>query len=126
MDYKLIRPCSNCPFRSDLPANQRGWLNHRIVEIVENTVLGNSAFTCHKTLKGEWNEDEEGNGYYTPSQGEQHCAGALIMANNVGRLWHNQATRMAERFGMFDFDKLDTSAPVFKTVDECYDFHEAE
>ena len=48
------------------------------------------------------------------------------MANNVGRLWHNQATRMAEKFGMFDFDKLDTSAPVFKTVDECYDFHEAE
>ena len=33
---------------------------------------------------------------------------------------------LAERFGMFDFDKLDTSAPVFKSVADCYDFHEAE
>ena len=105
MDYKLIRPCSNCPFRSDLPVSQRGWLNHRIVEIVENTILGNSTFTCHKTLSGTHSEDSDSTEYY-PNGTEQQCAGALIMAQHEGVLFNNQAHRLAARLGMFNPDNL--------------------
>ena len=125
MDYKLIRPCSNCPFRSDLPEHNRGWLSRRISSIVEDVIYGDNTFMCHKTLSGTHSEDSDSTEYY-PSGTEQQCAGALIMAQHEGVLFNNQAHRLATRLGMFNPDNLNMDAPVFKSVLECLEFHKAE
>ena len=106
MKFDLIRPCANCPFRSDRP----GFLTAaRVEEIVDSMVGEQRTFSCHKT-----NSFDDGEAIETKNS--QHCGGALIFLERMER--PNQLMRIAERFGFYDRTKLDMSSPVFETMDE--------
>ena len=102
MKFQLTSPCSSCPFRSDItfylyPA--------RAQEILDAILVHDQTFACHKTTT----HDEEGNACHAPD--EQHCAGALILAERLGI--PNQLTRIMARLGLYDRTKLHMDAPVF-------------
>jgi hypothetical protein len=105
VNFKLTAPCKNCPFRTDVDFRLRP---ERAREICD-ALLHDFSFACHKTVDYSA-EDEDG---YVPSEGEQHCAGALIFLEQMGR--STQLMRIAERIGSYDRTKLKMDAPVFKT-----------
>lgn len=102
--FKLVRPCANCPFRTDAPPFLR-----RAPEIAQSIAEG-SFFSCHKTVDYEVDEEER----FSPLPGEQFCAGALILMEKAGA--RNQAVRLAERLDMHDPARLDLEAPVFDSL----------
>lgn len=102
MKYDLRRPCTKCPFRTDI----RAYLcRARAREIVR--ALDRSDFPCHETV----DYDDESDGVVTEKS--QHCAGALIMLERVNR--PSQMMRIMERLRFYDRTKLDMSAPVFRS-----------
>jgi hypothetical protein len=102
--YGLTTPCSNCPFRTDIPPFLRPG---RVAEIRRGLVRGE--FPCHKTV--EHNGDGE-----PDTSRSVHCAGALILLEKTGK--SSQMMRIAERLGMYDRLKLDMKAPVFNSFRE--------
>lgn len=103
MKYDLRKPCSNCPFRSDI----KGYLHpDRPYELV----VGD--FPCHKTLEQSDEGDET-----VITKDSQHCAGSLIFHEQ--RNDPHQMMRIAERLGLYDRTKLDMdSVPVFADVED--------
>lgn len=95
INCKLTTPCKNCPFRSDVAPYLQPT---RAVEIVNGAVYGDAHFICHKTLQ---------------AKEASFCAGAIIMAENVGRI--PQLLRIYERVGSYVRAKMDFAAPVYKT-----------
>lgn len=121
MDYDQHKPCSNCPFRSDIKA----YLNYdRVREIEESLERG--SFPCHKSV--DYNTLEKlgyENGDALPKEVEdkaKHCAGALILLEKEER--PSQMMRICERIGLYDRRKLDMDAPVYDTFDEMADAQE--
>lgn len=105
MKFDLVRPCANCPFRSDRP----GYLTAERVESIINAITREQrTFSCHKT-----NRFEDGEAVETANS--QHCAGALIFLERMEA--PNQLMRIAERLGFYDRTKLDMDAPVFEDVE---------
>jgi hypothetical protein len=117
MKFDLKRPCPACPFRSDVTPYIRA---ARVKEIERGLVREQGTFACHKTVDYE-NEDEDGEAEHCPSEGEQHCAGALILLERIGR--PNQMMRIAERLGMYDAGALDIEAPVYGSFRAMYQAH---
>ena len=110
MKYELKNPCGNCPFRSDV----RPYLNPgRVEEIGRALVRGE--FPCHKTTVPGPGEDDD----LTDTEDSQHCAGALILLEKMGR--PSQMMRICERLGMYDPSKLNLDAPVFEDLKEMID-----
>lgn len=100
--FNMKTPCANCPFRSDVtPYLEPG----RVREILADCVEGDASFHCHKTVT----HDDDGDA--TTTGKELQCAGALIMAERLGRV--PQMVRIAERLGMYRRDELDMAAPVY-------------
>ena len=58
MKYNLIRPCSECPFRSDFPKRFEGWLGHRAEKMAATVIIQSYTFACHKTVKRQDCDDE--------------------------------------------------------------------
>lgn len=118
MHFDLIQPCPKCPFRTDcLP----GWLGEeRAAGIATAITELQQTFACHETV--EWDDDEE---TCTPvtvnDRNQQHCAGALILLEVLGR--PNQLMRWMERLGAYDRRKLKMNAPVFQSVEEFIEHH---
>lgn len=105
--YELRKPCSNCPFRTDITPYIR---TERAKEIVEG--LSQGTFSCHKTVDYEALDGMEEDEVETRSlAGEKFCAGAMIMMHKQGRV--GQMGRIAARLGMYNPDNLDLEAPVF-------------
>lgn len=104
MKFDLRRPCPQCPFRSDIAAFLTPG---RVREITNTMIRQQGTFACHKTTA----HDDDGE--HCPSSSEQHCAGALIFLERLGR--PNQMMRIMERLGGYDRTKLDMDAPVFAT-----------
>ena len=104
MKFDLIRPCDNCPFRSDKVA----YLSEERVREICDSLLCDMTFSCHKTNS----YDDDG---VVETKDSQHCAGALIFLERINR--PNQLMRIAERLGFYDRRGLDMSAPVFKDAD---------
>lgn len=110
MNKDLSRPCRLCPFRNDI----RGYLTRaRVVEIASSVLRGDS-FPCHKTV-----EYDDGEGDVTDSQ---QCAGAEIFAGHYGT--SSQLGRISERLGLAA--KLDTDAPVCRSIKELLRVHAAK
>ena len=107
--YSMTTPCSNCPFRSDIPAYLR---TSRVREIERSLVR--SEFPCHKTTESV--DEGDGDGTRVSTKDSIHCAGALILMEKMGR--SSQMMRIAERLGMYDHTKLDMNAPVFNSFKE--------
>lgn len=112
MNFDLVRPCGNCPFRSDqhfglAPGRVRG-------------ILGGGArrewwpapsFPCHKTVA--YGAGPNGRDLIPPTA--QQCAGVMIILTREGR--PNDAMQIAQRFGLFDPAGLDMAAPVFTSTE---------
>lgn len=109
MRFDMIRPCANCPWRTDTTLFLRP---ERVKEILEAVVNGGNTFACHETTRDSWEETDEG-AVYSPQPDEQHCAGALILLKKL-RIPHHM-TRLAQRLGIYDPSRLDMGAPVFET-----------
>lgn len=105
MNYKKTTPCDLCPFRNDA-----GRLTVSASRMAE---MARGEFACHKTT--ELVETDDGS-EFTPHDKSQHCAGALIFLEHLGK--PHQMMRIAERLGMYDMRKLDMDAPVFKSFAE--------
>ena len=75
MNFDLKKPCKNCPFADTLDRIVfRG--RDRAAEIAEGAYR--QGFPCH--LSAELIDDYDGyGGGYHPTEGTQHCAGALAM-----------------------------------------------
>lgn len=112
-DFKLKKPCANCPFRNDLPPELKGWLGRERAENIARSVLQeDKTFQCHKTF---------GNPH-----GGSMCAGALAMLKKAGKeesSFGNQAVQIAERFKMYNPNDIPDDAPVFGSIKEMGDFH---
>ncbi len=102
--YSLVRPCDNCPFRSDI---RPYLLPARVREIDRALIRGE--FYCHKTTTQSISGEK-------PRDQKLHCAGALILLEKLGR--SSQMMRIAERLGMYDHTKLDMTAPVVDSFDQ--------
>jgi hypothetical protein len=100
LNFDLVRPCADCPFRSDRPFGLR---RERCEEIAAALFRRNRTFICHKT------KDDRRN--------QQHCAGALILHEKLGQ--PNWRIRFAAHLGLLDRSRLDLDAPV---VDAIADF----
>lgn len=113
MEFNLIRPCHNCPFRTDVvfPLDVA-----RVEEILRAILQEDRTFACHNTTRdGEWIEDDDGEEVYIPSANAQHCVGAILMVYHTRR--PNAMLQIAERLKLFDPTRLDYDAPVFTTTD---------
>ena len=104
--FDLVRPCVNCPFRTDVRFHFR---RARAEEIVRAVIAGDLTFQCHKTV--DYSAD-------TLAVGDrpQQCAGALILHEKLGR--PNWRFRFAQGLGIYDPARLDMSAPVVSSVAE--------
>lgn len=122
LNFKLKKPCKNCPFRSDLPAHLKGWLGKPRSEQIALDVLKRGAnFACHKTTTHSNDGDENRSGYlYTEK--ESPCAGAAIMqikADNPSQ-WMQVSERLGFDTGVKD---LDLDSPVFENPEQFIEFH---
>ena len=109
-NFNLVRPCGDCPFRSDKPFYLGA---SRRKEIAASITTGDQTFQCHQTthLDGEHFDDE---GYYHAEGDEEHCGGALVFLEKLDQ--PNQMMRIAERIGLYDRRALDMDAPVYDTA----------
>ena len=115
MKYTMTRPCSHCPFRSDI----LGYLNGPRAAEIAQSIMNGATFPCHETTVEV--EDEEGFGERCTTPDSLHCAGSLIMLEKMGIA--NQMMRIAERLGMYDASKLDMDSPVFRRVGDFIAHH---
>lgn len=105
MLYDLTKPCDLCPFRND---EKRLHVHpSRLAEFARGE------FCCHKT-----GEADDETGGIEPHAKSQHCAGALIFLEKMGK--PHQMMRISERLGMYDASKLDMGAPVFGSFAEVH------
>lgn len=104
MKFTLVRPCANCPFRTDIP----GFLREDRMEEIIDAIRSGATFTCHETTV--LIEYDDGDDEMTDGPNAQHCAGALIFLERLEE--PNQLMRISERLGFYDRTKLDMSAPV--------------
>ena len=98
----LRGPCDNCPFLTT--GAGVALTGGRWREIQDTLVREQGHFPCHKTV----DYSDDGAGKVTPKS--QHCAGALIVLERIGK--PNQWMRIAERLGLYDRTKLKMDAPV--------------
>lgn len=105
MNFDMTQPCPQCPFRSDVRPYLR---RDRATEIADVLTRRQGTFSCHKTVA--YDDDGEP----VSKRQEQHCAGALIVLEKIGR--PNQLMRIMERLGGYDARKLQMDAPVFATL----------
>lgn len=106
MSFCNTRPCSNCPFRTDIDFYLPVSRVREIVRSLEN----DKSFACHKTTEF----DDEGEVLH--GKKTQHCAGAAIMLEHMES--PNQMMRIMERVGGYDMRKMEMDSPVFTSGEE--------
>lgn len=110
--FKLTKPCANCPFRNDESAIHLE--PGRREEIIEGLLSGQDmTFHCHKTVYREdgRNFDEEGN--YHPKDICQ-CPGAAAVARKYGR--DTVMVQVAMRMGVIPENHYDSALDL--TIDK--------
>lgn len=115
MKFDLKRPCENCPFSTN--ENRIKFRTRERAEEIEESAYRNG-FVCHQ--HATYVEDEDGDGGYDfGDDGEQHCAGALLMYltsgggnGNVPFEWLDEDEQERVR------DRIDWSACVFENETE--------
>lgn len=112
MRLTMKTPCPSCPFRTDIPP----FLTEGRGREIMAALLADHTFQCHKTVDydGADDEGEVDSATAASEPNAQHCAGALILLEKIGR--PNQLMRIAERIGHYRPDRLDMKAPVFDTA----------
>jgi hypothetical protein len=86
MNFKLKKPCENCPF---LKEGAIKLSPGRLDDIIETLKNDQNHFQCHKTVHskrgGDWIEDEDGELHYQPSGNESQCVGSMVYLLKQGR-----------------------------------------
>lgn len=95
MRFNMKKPCKECPFIRGSATNTT-LAPGRLDGIIDD-IRSDMTFTCHKSLD-------------KPQTDQEHCAGALVFLERENR--PNQMMRVAERFGMYDRQKLDMNADI--------------
>lgn len=110
-DFKLKRPCENCPFRKEggielAPGRLQGIINTLVNDDM-------TTFQCHKTVYGEktGGEWDDETGQYRPSGKESMCAGAIIYLEKAGQ--PTVGMRLGRALGLYDPSVL---APVYGEI----------
>lgn len=86
-----IKPCSDCPWRTDVPAGN--FPPERFVALARTAYdMDQAQFACHKSPEGQ----------------EFACAGFLLTGAA-----HNLGVRMAARAGRIDLDAVASEHPLF-------------
>jgi len=105
MSNFVLKPCKNCPFRTDV----KPYLHpDRAAEIAYSAQNPYSTFTCHNTFECDGGEDHQGRKTGDFSKAK-HCAGFLtLQANESGRcpkgfvpsyeLCYNEAIDMVQAY----------------------------
>lgn len=110
--YEIVKPCHQCPFRRGEGAVRLR--ARRIAQVCDSTGHDGRTFACHKTVDYDREDDDE---TFPSTDGQQHCAGALIFG-----LKHDgphQMGRIAGRLGMWDPRRLKPHFDeVFDDIDE--------
>jgi hypothetical protein len=106
--YGIVRPCAMCPFRSDIEPYLTPMGAHEIATSLRN----GAGFPCHLTTAAAG--DEEGADTRAETPWSMQCAGALIMMEREGV--SSQLTRIAERLGLYDRNRLDMNAPTYEAL----------
>lgn len=104
-NFKLTRPCDNCPFRTDIPP----YLNRERATVIAND-LQHKTFECHKSAYATQPRTVDGR---FAKRDHSHCAGALIIQEKTNQRGDMQ--QIAQRLGLYDPGRLDMTAPVFST-----------
>lgn len=113
--FSLTKPCSQCPFRSDI---EPFLTKDRAAEICRS--LERKSFNCHKTI--DYSDEDIESDRREMGPDEIHCAGALILMEKADRRGDMQ--QIAQRLGLYDPSKLDMSAPVFETFEKMIEAQE--
>lgn len=108
--FALRRPCAKCPFRADVP----GYLRRKRAQDIATSIAGGAIFYCHQTT-------EEVDDELVGTERSSFCAGALILMEKAEA--PNQAMRTAERLGLYDPERMDTTAPVHASFVEFVRHH---
>lgn len=103
MDFKLKKPCADCPFKKDVNLHLS---KARKQEIADGLKLKGTTFACHKTV--DYHDEVEDK--------SQHCAGALLIIEN--NEIPNQMTQVAERLGLYTPSELTGHDEVFNSFEE--------
>jgi hypothetical protein len=121
MRFDLIRPCDNCPFRTDLQSGP--YIRAGMVRDVLGSPDGRGeeffpafSFACHKTI--DYSRGNAGRVH----RKSQHCAGAAIILMRENK--PNGAMQLAQRLLDWDPSKLDMTAPVYESRAACIAVHE--
>lgn len=104
MNFDLVQPCDNCPFRNDI----RPYISAGRIEEIRDA-LDRTTFSCHKTVLYDDQETRDGDK-------TQHCAGALILMEKENH--QGQMMRIAERLGLYDHRKLKMDSPVYDSFED--------
>jgi hypothetical protein len=105
--YSLPGPCSDCPFRRELPIPLRA---ERAEEIAASLADDWGSFTCHKT--NEFGDDE-----VRVTESSRECGGAVATLLREGR--PSVGYRLAAAFGWTVMSpEQAAAAPVFDTLRE--------
>jgi len=101
--YRLKKPCANCPFLKDTSKAIR-LSSDRVPSIIEDLLSGETTgFTCHKTLKGQYQESDDDYGeVYVPGENEQQCAGVLAVLEKLNH--QTQLMQVMGRLGLYNRD----------------------
>lgn len=106
MRFDLRSPCSDCPFRTDAPMHEG--IIAELPSKLDSLQEGILAHTCHQTdPRADCRADKRA----PAGSPVQHCAGALIFAENVGL--PQLPAIAAEAKGIYNPKRLNMSAPVF-------------
>jgi len=113
--FAAVRPCKHCPFRTDITPYLRA---ERAADIAASIRRGED-FPCHQTV--DFGEED---GVETADTGNAaRCAGAMIICEKTDR--PTQAMRIGERLGLYDRHSLDMTAPVYDTLTDWANAHQA-
>lgn len=104
--FNVSQPCSDCPFREDVPP----FLHPAPArDIVEALVLQGLPFVCHETVDYDVEPDER------VTADTKHCAGAVYMLLSMN--CPNTSIQIAERLGIFNTqDVPPPRVPVFSSA----------
>jgi hypothetical protein len=121
--FRLVTPCSSCPFRSDLEFILGPGRSTEIAESLHD----DETFHCHKTVDyaARYPDDEEETEFEfegAAPEGEKLCAGALITMEKEGFQGRPQTMGMA--LNIYDPSRLKMDAPVYDSLDEWVDVME--
>ena len=99
--FNRTAPCKTCPFRIRGKAIRH--LGRARAQEIADALLSDQTFTCHGDID-------------KPTHQQQHCAGAAIMLEKIGR--PNQMMRICERLGQYDRFALTGQEEVFDDFDD--------